>query len=101
MRLISQDGKIDVPYEYGSLSIGVGKYEDCESAVIMYRNISSPNGTVLARYTTEAKAIKAMEMLREYYLKYCTAKSNDYWFAFNNPKAFKFPADSGIEVCAC
>lgn len=65
MRIISQDGRIDVPYEYFSLSMSSGKYEDIEVAYIYCHNLSSPNGTKLAEYSTEAKAIKAMEMLRE------------------------------------
>ena len=67
MRIISQDGTIDVPYEYGSLSVGVCKAEEIEHAVIKYRNVSSPNGTKLAEYSSKAKAIKAMEMLRTAY----------------------------------
>lgn len=67
MRIISQDGTIDIPYEYGSLSVGVGKAEEIERAVIKYRNVSSPNGTKLAEYSSKAKAIKAMEMLRTAY----------------------------------
>ena len=65
MRVISQDGTIDVPYDYFSLSIASGKYEDVEVAYIYCHNLSSPNGTKLAEYSTEEKAIKAMEMLRE------------------------------------
>lgn len=68
MRVISQDGRIDVPYDYFSLSISSGKYEDVEVAYIYCHNLSSPNGTKLAEYSTEAKAIKAMEMLREAYV---------------------------------
>ena len=30
MRLISQNGAIDVPYDYFSLTIATGKYEDVE-----------------------------------------------------------------------
>ena len=65
MRVISQDGTIDVPYDYFSLSLASGKYEDVEVAYIYCHNLSSPNGTKLAEYSTKAKAIKAMEMLRE------------------------------------
>ena len=65
MRVISQDGTIDVPYDYFSLSLASGKYEDVEVAYIYCHNLSSPNGTKLAKYSTKAKAIKAMEMLRE------------------------------------
>ena len=65
MRVISQDGTIDVPYEYFSLSMSSGKYKDTEVAYIYCHNSSSPIGTKLAEYSTEAKAIKAMQMLRE------------------------------------
>lgn len=65
MRIISQDGKIDVPYDYFSLSVASGKYEDVEVAYIYCHNLSSPNGTKLAEYSAKEKALKAMEMLRE------------------------------------
>ena len=65
MRVISQDGTIDVPYDYFSLSMASGKCKDVEVAYIYCHNLSSPNGTKLAKYSTKAKAIKAMEMLRE------------------------------------
>lgn len=68
MRVISQDGTIDVPYDYFSLSMSSGKYKDVEVAYIYCHNLSSPNGTKLAEYSTKAKAIKAMEMLRETYV---------------------------------
>ena len=67
MRVISQDGTIDVPYEHFSLSLASGKYKDVEVAYIYCHNLSSPNGTKLAKYSTKEKAIKAMEMLRETY----------------------------------
>ena len=68
MRIISQNRKIDVPYDYFSLSLASGKYKDVEVAYIYCHNLSSPNGTKLAEYSTKAKAIKAMEMLREAYV---------------------------------
>ena len=67
MRLISQDGAIDVPYDYFSLSITTGKYEDVEVACIYCHNLSSPKGTKLAEYSSKEKAEKSMEMLREQY----------------------------------
>lgn len=65
MRVISQDGTIDIPYDYFSLSIVSGKCKDVEVACIYCHNLSSPDGTKLARYSAKEKAIKAMEMLRE------------------------------------
>lgn len=67
MRVISQDGKADIPYDYFSLSVASGKYEDVEVAYIHCHNLSSPNGTKLAEYSTEAKAIKAMKMLEKHH----------------------------------
>lgn len=67
MRVISQDGTIDVPYEISSLSMAVGKYEDVEHADIYCRNSSTAMGTKMAEYSSKEKAKKAMEMLREAY----------------------------------
>ena len=72
MRIISQDGTIDIPYDYFSLSISPsmvisGKYEDKVEASIYCHNLSSPKGTKLAEYSTMKKAEKAMEMLRTAY----------------------------------
>ena len=89
MRVISQDGTIDVPYDYFSLSIAgakivSGKVEDRNVFYIFCHNLSSSNGTKLAGYSTQAKAIKAMKMLREVYsMKF---------------EAFQFPQDNEIEV---
>lgn len=124
MRVISQDGTIDVPYEYFSLSMSSGKYEDVEVAYIYCRNLSSPNGTKLAEYSTKAKAIKAMRMLRETYagmpivmqnvaisedvakefegLKKCgvmvQAENQPSKVDFINNAVFQFPQDDEIEV---
>ena len=67
MRLISQNGEIDVPYDYFSLTIATGKCEDVEYACIYCHNLSSPKGTKLADYSSKEKAEKAMEMLRTAY----------------------------------
>ena len=68
MRVISQDGTIDVPYEYIFLVVSIGRCKDVEHVCIYCHNISAPHGTRLADYSSKAKAIKAMEMLREAYI---------------------------------
>lgn len=68
MRIISQDGTIDVPYEISSLSMAVGKYENVEHAAIFCRNSSTAMGTKMAGYRSKEKAKKAMEMLRDTYI---------------------------------
>ena len=106
MRVISQDGTIDVPYDYFSLSIATGKYECVEVACIYCHNLSSPKGTKLAEYSSKEKAQKAMEMLLEQYGKHyfgqggAMATENFYVppFAFIPPKVFQFPQDEDVEV---
>ena len=116
MRVISQDGTIDVPYDYFSLSVASGKYEDVEVAYIYCHNLSSPNGTKLAEYSTEAKAIKVMEILREQYSRIEIIKAlasgtckhmeeslkpeefKDILKKYINMEVFQFPQDDEIEV---
>lgn len=112
MRVISQHGTIDVPYDYFSLFMSSGKYEDAEVAFIYCHNLSSPNGTKLAKYSSKEKAIKAMEMLRGAYndneFYHCTATTNTFQeivYLLSNEKFkevtseyFRFPRYDEIEV---
>ena len=100
MRVVSQDGKIDVPYDCFSLSMGSEKYKDAEVAYIYCQNSLSPIGTKLAEYSAEAKAVKAMEMLRELYLLKTEVHSdyNCHHYKADLNKVFQFPQDNEIEV---
>lgn len=66
MRVISQDGTIDVPYEM----VVIQRFE--EDVYFLNRNLTGVEDLIsdirLAKYSTEAKALKAMEMLREVYV---------------------------------
>lgn len=112
MRVISQDGAIDIPYEYFSLSMASGKYKDVEVAYIYCHNLSSPHGTKLAEYSAKEKAIKAMKMLKEHYgllsfmkLIAGTTKYESFIRRFTEDdfikattEYFQFPQDDEIEV---
>lgn len=81
MRLISQDGMIDVPYQKVIVSLSficnteiVGWWFGCPEEEVI----------TLGNYSTEAKALKVMEMLRE----------KNFW----DKDVFKFPADEEVEV---
>ena len=104
MRVISQDGNIDIPYDYFSLSVVSGRYEDIHYAAIYFHNLSSPNGTKLAEYSSDKKAEKAMEMLHEMYKKILGVDGGfdcvtnryvqpNYWVL---PKIFQFPKDDEV-----
>jgi hypothetical protein len=65
MRVISQDGTIDVPYEM----VVIQRFK--EDIYFLNRNLTGVEDLIsdirLAKYSTEAKAIKAMEMLKTSY----------------------------------
>ena len=102
MRIISQDGTIDVPYEM----VVIQKYKNV--VYFLNRNLAGAEGIdiKLTEYSTKEKAIKAMEMLREKYLQYISLQGGEsalsqavfqpnYWVL---PKVFQFPQDDEIEV---
>lgn len=106
MRIISQDETIDVPYEHTTL-IRVGTE--------IYLSSIKLRDTLIAKYSTEEKAIKAMEMCRK---KYADSEYNrsalcgmgtqigmltdDIAEVFNDGVCdkftFRFPADKEVDV---
>ena len=110
MRVISQDGTIDVPYEM----VVIQRFE--EDIYFLNRNLTGVEDLIsdirLAKYSTEEKAIKAMEMLREHHGKVAFLKTiinteigasfvrglseNDFDKMTRN--YFQFPQDDEIEV---
>lgn len=110
MRIISQDGTIDVPYEM----VVIQRFE--EDIYFLNRNLTGVEDLIsdirLAKYSTEAKALKAMEMLRKVYennvFYRCTAGSKRFeevqrilseeQFRKATTEYFQFPQDDEIEV---
>lgn len=96
MRIISQGGHADLPYEEIALCIS------CEDIIARHND----KEYLMARYSTMEKAQKAMEMLfKEYGEHYfcqggAMATENFYVppFAFIPPKVFQFPQDEDVEV---
>lgn len=72
MRVISQDGTLDVPYEM----VVIQRFRN--GVYFLNRNLTGMDELIsdikLAEYLTEEKAIKAMEMLREQYKRLETLK---------------------------
>lgn len=96
MRIISQSGRIDIPYEVAVVYV---EYESIIAKV-------GDERYAMGNYSTGEKAEKAMEMLRTAYLSRmeldggydmvhgCYVQPN-YWVL---PKVFQFPQDDEIEV---
>lgn len=104
MRLVSQDGTIDVPYDICAICLGE---HGSKHIIYICSKLFDDKFCAFADYSTEAKALNAMEMLREEYQKYysnngggmmATAEFYVQPFAFNHPKVFQFPKDEEIEV---
>ena len=99
MRIISQDGTIDIPYEMSAI-------RNDDKLIILCMAGETGKGNVVATYSTSEKAKKAMEMLHKEYGKHffgqggAMATANFYVppFAFIPPKIFQFPQDEDVEV---
>ena len=104
MRVISQDGTIDIPYD----SVIIQRFG--REIYFLNKNLIGVEQLVsdmdIATYSTEEKAQKAMEMLRDTYLSRmkldggydavngCYVQPN-FWVL---PKVFQFPKDEDVEV---
>jgi hypothetical protein len=102
MRVISQDGIIDVPYEM------VVVYVECESVIAKVGD----KRYVMGSYSTEKKAIKAMEMLRDHHEKVAFLKTvintekgtqfvrslSETNFDKMTQNYFQFPKDDEVQV---
>lgn len=102
MRVISQDGTIDVSYEM------VVVYVECESVIAKVGD----KRYVMGSYSTEKKAIKAMEMLRDHHEKVAFLKTvintekgtqfvrslSETNFDKMTQNYFQFPKDDEVQV---
>lgn len=96
MRIISQDGRIDLPYEQLVVATSI---TDRTRIVAFPVNVSEDTYWPFAKYSTEEKAEKAMEMLRTEYGNYQQAIGRNgqlLAYSFNYPKVFRFPQDSDV-----
>ena len=95
MRVISQDGAVDVPYETSSFNMICAELVEPKRTNIYCHHSSIGVAIKIAEYSTEAKAIKAMEMLREAWINE-TVEFEDGIYHRNI--IFQFPQDDEIEV---
>lgn len=109
MRIISQDGVYDTPYETTQLWVQTDSY-------LIRGNMPADEAITLAIYSSEEKALKAMKMLREQYSRIEIIKAlasgtcehmeeslkpkelKDIFKKYINMEVFQFPQDDEIEV---
>ena len=107
MRVISQDGTMDFPYEISTIFI----YPRTENAIAI-QSAGDSEISIIGRYSTKEKALKAMEMFKEHYgllsfMKFI-AGTTKYEIFINRfteedftkatTEYFQFPQDDEIEV---
>lgn len=63
MRIISQDGEFDLPYEETTFQV----FDDGRIAAFSLSDLDSNTLITMAKYSTKEKAIKTMEMCRKQY----------------------------------
>lgn len=111
MRVISQDGRIDVPYEKADIAC-LRFFEKC----VIVATLFNEDSVQLAVFSSEEKALKAMELLREQYenlevFKVLSCGTTEYMErilteeelpkiikAYYKLNVFQFPQDSEVEV---
>lgn len=110
MRVISQDGSIDIPYE----QVVITRYE--ENIYFLNKNLTGveqlTDDIEIATYSTIEKAKKAMEMLRNSYTNFdwikttgfsdelktvCKLLTKEDFKSVTSPY-FQFPKDEDVEV---
>lgn len=115
MRVISQDGTIDIPYELSAVTIG-HKVDLSEFNINIRSKLLDERPCIIATYSTKEKAYKAMEMLREQYgklevMKVLASGTAEYmekalatdemikhYNTYCNMNVFQFPQDEDVEV---
>lgn len=81
MRVVSQDGRLDFPYENSVVFI-----HPREKNIVQLQMTGDYESTTMAQYSTEEKAKKAMEMLRLAY------ENNEFYHHTANSERF-------VEIC--
>lgn len=88
MRLISQDGYLDVPYEMSALRVG---YFCGKALIYVVSNLIDERHSVFAEYSSESKALKVMKNLRKVY-----SKAPEYGDEYFEDLVFQFPKDDEV-----
>lgn len=89
MRIISQNGMIDIPYENAALSI-----ESIENGYAVYEYLSY-NACLLAKYDCKEKAKRVLEILHRLYSHEIV---QNWSCPHNYQKVFQFPANEDVNV---
>lgn len=90
MRIVSQDGTIDVPYNDCLISVEPRFYDGAYICSIVHCNFKGNSIEAIANYSSPEKASKATGLLR---YTYVNSVSHDHHIA---PTVFRFPQDDEV-----
>ena len=92
MRVILQDGAVDIPYEKFVFGVVDGEIRIAKDLVLTR---DEEDIRIIAKYSSQEKALKAMEMLRKTWLEESTEFENGI---YQKNCVFRFPADDEVEA---
>lgn len=100
MRILSQEKlglNYDIPYE--QVCLNINKKSDNSFRIYAWHILSNSDDScfLVAEYSTETKARKAMEMLRNEYHGYKVEETYHEGTEYYHP-IFRFPSDDEVEV---
>lgn len=105
MRIFSQDGTIDMPYELLALSVSckiVGAKRDASIfCVNAHSGALNAKRIIMGEYSSEEKAKKALDMLRDEYQytrRFETICNGTTDYPSQPNYCFQFPTDDEVEV---
>lgn len=90
MRVISQDGSIDYPYDKSVVFLDAYNENNVEIQLA-----GDKECLILGNYSTKEKALKAMETLRKAWLAESVEFENGF---YHKNCVFQFPADDEVKV---
>lgn len=90
MRVVSQDGRLDYPYDKSVIFLN-----PINKSAVSIQLSGDKEVTTLGQYSTKERALKAMEMLRKSWLRESVEFENGF---YNKNCVFQFPADKDIEI---
>ena len=90
MRVVSQDGRMDYPYDKCVIFLNPRN-----KSVVSIQLSGDTEISPLGHYSTKERALKAMEMLRKSWLRESVEFENGF---YNKNCVFQFPTDEDIET---
>lgn len=97
MRIVSQDGLYDFPYEAALLTIAPEDIMHIGGTVCVFARVGTTE-EIFARYSNETVAVEALRRLHNSYLRVMRQKDRDGIVHYvDSPKVWRFPEEEAVK----